>query len=229
MATTLTIKNAEQFTQNLAVKILRRCANDLAVVQKEQVAESFLRSGQPGKKWPPLWADSFVGEVSEKKALAIGKAMMAFAKSRNGTIKQQDAKAKLDKARINANATSYRKGGQPLRGGRSGGLEASFFIKHNFVFESELSLLVVIASSNAVAKYHQTGFQTKGPNFIPLTLKAARNHVKGANPRDEGFEYGVDYIMAWKGVKVPERAMIDYADAANKAQIDQTIQTAMKG
>lgn len=229
---TVTITNIKQFTQSQAVKLLRRLSNDLAVVQKEQVAEAFKNSGQPGKKWPPLWADSFVGKVPWKKQGTLINAQTAFfyaMHARNpDSMKIVKAQARVQKANEQLiAATSYRKGGKPLWD--KGALAASFFTKYNFVFEAELALLVVIASSSFLAPFHQKGFRTNGPNFIPLNLKAARMHVKGANPKDEGLEYGVDYIMAWKGVKVPERAMVDYADPANKKQIEDTITARAKG
>lgn len=66
-----------------------------------------------------------------------------------------------------------------------------------------------------VAVYHQHGYKTKGPNFIPLTLAAARAHQPGANPRDEGLvpwddetKEG-DYVMAWRGVTVPQRKIFN--------------------
>lgn len=230
--TSITITGAAGFTQAQAVKLLRRCANDLSVVQKEQVAEAFRNGGQPGKKWPALWADTFIGKVPWKHQGALINAQTAFhyaIYTRNSNpMKIAKAMARIQKANEHMEAaTSYRRGGKPLMD--KGALAASFFIKYNFVFEADLSLLVVIASSNVTAPWHQKGFVTKGPNFIPLTLKAARDHVKGANPKNEGFEYGVDYIVAWKGVKVPERAMIDYADPVNRKQIEDTIQARMKG
>jgi len=57
--------------------------------------------------------------------------------------------------------------------------------------------------------YHQHGFETDGPNFIPLTNKAFITHVKGRNPNEEGLEPGVDFIMAWNGVSVPQRKVFN--------------------
>ena len=50
----ITLKNPKEWTQAKSVAILRRCANDLAVVQKEQIAAAFKNGGQPGAKWKPL-------------------------------------------------------------------------------------------------------------------------------------------------------------------------------
>jgi phage gpG-like protein len=222
----LTITGTGTFTHRVAVGVLRKAANDLQVVQKQQVAQAFRISGQPSRKWPPLWADKFLGAVPEKIAGAITNAESEFFKATNA--KKLDAariaKAgdRLRKAQERAyNAASYRRGGNPLLD--TGRLRASFFTKYNFVFEAEKAAVVVIASSAFYAKWHQTGFKTKGPNFIPLSLKAKREHERGVNPAHEGLEYGVDYVMAWRGVKVPARPMIDYADPVNKLEIEGTI------
>jgi hypothetical protein len=55
------------------------------------------------------------------------------------------------------------------------------------------------------AIFHESGFKTKGPNFIPLTRNAKRKHATGNNPAKEGLLQGKDYIMAWRGVTVPKR------------------------
>jgi len=118
-------------------------------------------------------------------------------------------------------AESYRKGGQPLRD--NGHLMGSFFTKYAFVFEAQGDALIVVASSAPYAAWQHSGFKTKGPNFIPLTLKARRCHQLHQNPFLEGLEEGVDYIMAWGGVDVPARPIIDYADPVNKKQIGDII------
>lgn len=122
-----------------------------------------------------------------------------------------------------------RSGGQPLRD--TGALEASFFVEK--VTTSGLEAESVIASGVPYAAFHQTGFQTSGPNYIPLTRRGARLHATGANPNAEGLVRGVDFIMAWKGVTVPARPMIDYEDPINKKQIEETVlkslQTAFGG
>lgn len=89
--------------------------------------------------------------------------------------------------------------------------------------------------------YHQHGFKTKGPNFIPLTNKAVVTHRKGANPRDEGLvsvqeweaagkpaNQPPDYFMAWKGVKVPQR-MIHNMPPEDRAEVRFAISDAIGG
>ena len=83
-----------------------------------------------------------------------------------------------------------------------------------------------ILMGSLIALYHQEGFKTEGPNFIPLTIKARRTHVTGNNPEDEGLERGVDYFMAWKGVDVPARRFFRFGDR-EKAEILQAVQAAL--
>ena len=223
--------------------ILRKATADLRALQLEQIAAAFKHGGQPSAKWKPLWADTFKGAIAEKHLLAQGKAAMGIAKAamgiaKAGTAKQFDAaikkiglhEEKFKKASALAvSAESYRKGGKPLRD--IGFLAESFFTKYAFVFEAKGAALIVVASAAPYAAWQHSGFKTKGPNFIPLTRKAQRHHVLHQNPTTEGLEQGVDYIMAWKGVDVPARPIIDYADPVNKKQIGDVIRRsfAMKG
>ena len=55
------------------------------------------------------------------------------------------------------------------------------------------------------AIFHELGFETSGPNFIPLTKKGKRSHATGRNPTKEGLVRGKDFVMAWQGVTVPKR------------------------
>ncbi len=126
--------------------------------------------------------------------------------------------------KLAARKESYRYGGAPLQD--TGALAASFFIQSKKAGDKVSKS--VIASSSFYAPYHQVGFSTKGPNFIPLTLKAKRLHVKGANPREEGLVQGVDYVIAKHGVTVPARPMIDYLDAQNQKEIFETINQALE-
>lgn len=95
---------------------------------------------------------------------------------------------------------SYRAGGDPLQD--TGPLMASLTAKTE---PTERGVKLTLMSPLKHAQYQQRGFTTEGPNFIPLTRKAARTHRKGQDPKDEGLEEGVDYIMAWNGVTVPQR------------------------
>ena len=100
-------------------------------------------------------------------------------------------------------AKSYRTGGQPLLdNGMLRNSLSGFSIETS---EGVRSWLI----GPLVAKYHQEGFSTEGPNYIPLTLKGRRDHTNGENPEDEGLVDGVDYIIAWNGVTVPQRKIFN--------------------
>ena len=117
-----------------------------------------------------------------------------------------------------------------------------------------------------VAQYHQHGFKTKGPNFIPLTVKARRNQTqfkplmkkrsailkaqkqaaKSKNKKNSfkgfttfiaklkaadaleaaGFVEGETYIMAWKGVTVPQRKIFNLPPE-DVEEIKRTIKEAL--
>ena len=117
---------------------------------------------------------------------------------------------------------SYRNNGQPLR--NKSVLKKSFFSRIRKI--SGDKIITEIGTPLPYAIGQQLGMKTKGPNFIPLNRKAVRTHAKGMNPKDEGLVLGKDYIMAWKGVNVPARPMIDYSNSENKRAI---ISAAMKG
>lgn len=114
---------------------------------------------------------------------------------------------------------------QPLRA--TGDLQRSFEIPESHIEEGRLVLS--IASASAIASFHQEGFSTTGPNYIPITRKGRLLHRPGANPKDEGLVQGVDYIIAFNGVTVPARPMIDYGDPVNLQEIRDTINEIIGG
>lgn len=101
----------------------------------------------------------------------------------------------------------YRSGGRPLWD--TGSMIAS--LRGEFTRASQGGTWALAVSENQQhAIYHQRGFSTDGPNFIPITRRAALLHRKGRNPRNEGLTPGEDYIMAWKGVTVPARPIFNW-------------------
>ena len=98
---------------------------------------------------------------------------------------------------------SYRNGGQPLRD--TGELMRSIQAKAEQTGPARLS---VTMSGAIYGIYHEKGFSTDGPNFIPLTRKGKKNHATGANPNTENLSRGKDYVMAWGGVDVPARPFL---------------------
>lgn len=98
--------------------------------------------------------------------------------------------------------TSYRAGGQPLR--NTGKLQRSL----SATGTSSGNNLRLTLRGMRYGLYQDRGFKTKGPNYIPLTRKGARQHGTGNNPNAEGLKRGKDFLMAWKGVTVPSRPFI---------------------
>jgi len=71
------------------------------------------------------------------------------------------------------NPKSYRsKGETPLSDTGGAGLEGSLTGKMEQTGPSEVTIRLVVPERFRYALYHQSGFSTKGPNFIPLTVKA---------------------------------------------------------
>lgn len=121
------------------------------------------------------------------------------------------------------NQWSYRAGGQPLL---DTGQSARSLHGESERFASGLRVRLM---GPLHMVYHQHGFATKGPNYIPLTNKG-KFHVNGRNPLEEGLvqlmpggsrrkldEFGrkvetddaPDFLMAWKGVDVPQRKVFN--------------------
>lgn len=125
-----------------------------------------------------------------------------------------------DKKGVEHVQAGYRNGGQPLRD--TGRLQRSIRAK---VMVTEEGMQAVIVGE-PYGKGHESGFQTKGPNYIPLTQAGRRGDVarykaylarairKAERLEDKqdyvprpfkGLVRGKDYFIAWNGVKVPAR------------------------
>ena len=94
---------------------------------------------------------------------------------------------------------SYRAGGKPLRD--TGQMMRDMGAKA--VSSGKNVEIVMYGPLHAI--FHEKGFETSGPNFIPLTKKGKRQHATGQNPGRDGLMQGKDYVMAWGGVTVPAR------------------------
>lgn len=112
---------------------------------------------------------------------------------------------------------SYRKGGQPLRD--TGNLQRSITAR---AAKSAPTKLTVTLAGALYGIFHEKGFSTDGPNFIPLTRKGKRSHATGRNPNTEGLVRGKDFTMAWGGVTVPKRPFLVPTNA-EWSQIGRTI------
>lgn len=120
-------------------------------------------------------------------------------KGRNGKVTTK----MVEVTEYRMHGSSYRNGGQPLRD--TGNLQRSIGAKSSLDGPTSMSFTI---SGALYGIFHELGFSTTGPNFIPLTKKGKRSHATGANPRTEGLLPGRDYIMARKGVTVPKRPFL---------------------
>lgn len=116
---------------------------------------------------------------------------------------------------------SYRAGGQPLRD--TGRLLRSLTAKAK---NSGTTRVTVTLRGEEYGIYHEKGFSTTGPNYIPLTKAGKRKHKTGSNPAEEGLTRGKDFTMAWNGVTVPKRPFLVPTDA-EFAEIGRTIKIAL--
>lgn len=189
------------------------------------------------------------GDLPRKLTAAIVK---RIADARIGVTVVQQAKRRMTRggdsthtyADLWNHPKSMRRGGQPLLDTKTtiyAHLNSSQIVRPR-------SIQVSLRSGGPnpkVALYHQHGFKTKGPNFIPLTAKAKRNASKfgplmkkrsailkeqrrssrqrGSNKAHflqklrridaeierAGFIEGETYVMAWKGVTVPQRKIFN--------------------
>jgi hypothetical protein len=117
---------------------------------------------------------------------------------------------------------SFRRGGQPL-------LDTRTHIYNRLSGETrrDRRKVSIVLRGPLIAAYHQHGFRTRGPNYIPLSLKGRRSHQKGVNPEEEGLVRGVDFVMAWKGVTVPQRKVFN-TPPEDVADLKDTIAAAMR-
>jgi hypothetical protein len=112
-----------------------------------------------------------------------------------------DGKTKVRKLYL-VQQSGYRNGGHPLRD--TGDLFRSLHADGITVGET----IRIKMGGNKYGLYQDRGFKTKGPNYIPLTMKGKRGHGTGNNPNKENLSRGKDFMMAWKGVTVPARPFI---------------------
>ena len=105
---------------------------------------------------------------------------------------------------VNKIPNHYRAGSKPLQG--NGGLMAGL---HSETVARSNGITVTLLDGSGYGVYHQHGFKTKGPNYIPMSAKGAKRHINGRNPEDEGLVEGKDYIIAWNGVDVPQRKIFN--------------------
>ncbi len=122
------------------------------------------------------------------------------------TTKRKDGSVKVTQRKVTEYlmaGESYRNGGQPLRD--TGNLQRSITARARLAGPTRVEVTLAGALYGI---FHELGFTTAGPNFIPLTRKGKREHATGANPNAEGLTRGKDFIMARDGVTVPKRPFL---------------------
>jgi len=146
------------------------------------------------------------------------------------------------------NQWSYRFGGRPLRDTGAGYLALNSSSER--AGSNKLTVTLRDGTPDHYMVYHQGGIQTKGPNYIPLTNKGKVGHTRKANPLKEGLvqlmpnglrrmldpitgqkvttDKPPDFMMAWKGVKVPQRKIFNMPPE-DLADIVDTVKFAMTG
>ena len=102
---------------------------------------------------------------------------------------------------------SYRKGGLPLRD--TSALYNGLHGRSSHGGGNRISLFLLDAVGYGIK--HQEGFEMDGPVPIALSRKAARLMKKGGikDLEDTNLKEGKDYIVAWNGVKVPQRKIFN--------------------
>lgn len=200
--------------------IMERAAKRVGAIVEGQVKARFDNSGDEEGAWPELWintqraldairAQQGVGAAKAKVA-AQGRAEAAYErvldKIDDGRLTgakaiqaKRQARRKLRLSRTGF-PELHRRDGEPLRD--SGTLYNS--IRHT-VSKTKRGASTTIGSPLIYGLYQQRGINTKGPNYIPLTLKAK----KGWSKR---LVRGWDYIIAPHGVKVPPRVWMRFTD-----------------
>lgn len=97
----------------------------------------------------------------------------------------------------------YRNGGEPLRD--TGHLMRSLYAKAATSGDG----FEVSVGGAMYGAYQNAGFETTGPNFIPLTRKGARGYRGGTALVPGKLVKGKDYLIAWNGVTVPSRNFVN--------------------
>lgn len=97
--------------------------------------------------------------------------------------------------------SGYRNGGQPLRD--TGRLAKSM----NARVDRQPNGIRLVLRGHKYGLFQDMGFQTAGPNYIPLTKKGSR-YDSSKNARAAGLKAGQDFMGRKKGVTVPARPFL---------------------
>ena len=186
-------------------RILQGISQAVAAAAKRHIAKSEGRGpGGSATALKPLKSldTEFWTKTKPKQGPILGtrkRVEMRQKKAKDGrvTIKPTEVTEYLVKGK------SYRDGGQPLRD--TGNLVRNLGARTARIGATRLEITL---TGPKYAIYHELGFETTGPNYVPLTRKGVRQHATGQNPDKEGLARGKDFLMAWGGVKVPARPFL---------------------
>ncbi len=126
-----------------------------------------------------------------------------FTRSRTVTYTTPGGKVK-QRTEYMIETAGYRNGGQPLvNRGTGGGLLGSL----NARGDRQSNGIRLVLRGHKYGLFQDMGFQTAGPNYIPLTKKGAR-YDSGKKARAAGMVPGQDFTGRKKGVTVPARPFL---------------------
>lgn len=123
-----------------------------------------------------------------------------FTRSRTVTYTTPGGKVK-QRTEYMIETPGYRNGGQPLRD--TGRLAGSV----NARGDRQPNGIRLVLRGLKYGLFQDMGFQTAGPNYIPLTKKGAR-YDSGKKARAAGMVSGQDFTGSKKGVTVPARPFL---------------------
>lgn len=198
--------------RDLTIKEIRVKLEAIGSTVLGQTQRRFDDRGDEEIRWPDLWVNkpeavakfTSTKEARKKREQRTKRAQRALDKVNAGDgdnfhTRRRKATAKLreaKKAEDEGVPDIFRRGGEPLKD--TGELQASFA---QVVEPTPRGGRVRIGSPLERAGFHQTGFTTSGPNYIPLTQRARAGWNAKLIP-------GHDFVMMGKGVTVPARPMV---------------------
>lgn len=213
--------------RGLVVDEIREKLDPIGITVVGQIQRRFDNRGDEEIRWAELWVNKPAAvskftankEATKKRADRVTRAQQRVDRikesgdARSATVRKarqklRDAKQAKDEGVPNL----FRKGGKALSD--TGALKASFSHVTN---NTPKGGIVQIGSPLPRAGFHQSGFTTSGPNYVPLTSRAR----KGWNPK---LIRGHDFIMFAKGVTVPARPMVRLTNQ-NRKDIIQIAQS----
>lgn len=199
--------------RELVVDEIREKLDPIGITVVGQIERRFDERGDEEIRWAELWVNKPAAvskftankKATKKRTDRVKRAQRAVDKieqisdisDRNVVLRKARRKLREAKqAKDEGVPNLFRKGGKALSD--TGALKASFSHVTN---NTPKGGIVQIGSPLDRAGFHQSGFTTSGPNYVPLTSRAR----KGWNPK---LIRGHDFIMFAKGVTVPARPMV---------------------